>query len=261
MTPLALRVIRAAAPTRRVAGAVLVFYHRRNLRRDPRVILYHNIARIVARSLAAERVLDVGGGSHPLNAATHVLDFTPYARRGVPLDPETPERFSEATWHVADACVAPWPFPDGFFDWSFCSHILEDVRDPIAMVKELRRVARAGYIETPSRAREIFAKARFASLRRWLGRGAEIGFYHHRWFVELEGSCLRFTAKTAELARDTRYYITRGEIGRKLGEEESGLCLWWEGELSAIEIVPVSLQEDLRAFKAAALPRLRGRRQ
>jgi hypothetical protein len=209
------------------------------------MILYKNLPRIVERALAAEHVLDVGGGSHPLNAATHVLDVTPYEKRGAPLDPETPPRFSQDTWFVADTCVAPWPFPDGYFDWSFCSHILEDVRDPIALVKELRRVARAGYIETPSRTREIFAKARLATLRRWLGRGAEIGFYHHRWFVELSDDHLIFTAKTAELARDTRYYITRAELGRKLAEEESGLCLWWDGRLSATEFFPRSLHDDL----------------
>jgi hypothetical protein len=221
------------------------------------VILYKNLARITARALAAERVLDVGGSSHPLNAATHVLDIMPYAARGEPLDPATWPRFTEATWWTADACVAPWPFPDGYFDWSFCSHTLEDVRDPIAVIKELRRVARAGYIETPSRLREIFAKARFATLRRWLGRGAEIGFYHHRWFVELSGSHLVFTAKTSEVARDTRYYVTRGEIGRKLAEDESGLCLWWEGDVSAEEFVPKAMHDDLLAAKQRLLGELR----
>lgn len=223
------------------------------------MILYQNLPKIVARALGAARVLDVGGSSHPLNAATHVLDIVPHAAQGTPLDPQHPPRFTEATWHVADACVAPWPFPDGYFDWSFCSHILEDVRDPIAVVKELRRVSRAGYVETPLRQREIFAKARFATLRRWLGRGAEIGYYHHRWFVELSGSHLIFTAKTSEVARDRRYYITRAETGRKLTEEESGLCLWWEGDLSAEEVIPRSMQEDLLAYKQAALRRLRGR--
>lgn len=221
------------------------------------VILYRNLPKVVARALAGERVLDVGGSSHPLNAATHVLDIAPYAGRGQPLDPETPPRFSEATWHVADACASPWPFPDGHFDWSFCSHILEDVRDPIAVIKELRRVSRAGYIETPSRVREIFAKARLATLRRWFGRSAEIGFYHHRWFVELSGSHLIFTAKTSETARDTRYYITRAEIGRKLTEDESGLCLWWEDDVSAEEFIPPSMHDDLLAFKQKALRALR----
>jgi hypothetical protein len=223
------------------------------------VILYGNVAKIAARAASCARVLDVGGSSHPLNAATHVLDIAPYAARGAPLDPQHAPRFSEATWHVADACIAPWPFPDGYFDWSFCSHMLEDVRDPIAVVKELRRVSRAGYIETPSRQREIFAKARFAAARRWLGHGAEIGFYHHRWFVELAGAHLIFTAKTAEVARDKRYYITRAELGRKLTEAESGLCLWWEGDVSAEEFVPRSMHQDLAAFKAKALAELRAK--
>jgi hypothetical protein len=116
---------------------------------------------------------------------------------------------------------------------------------------------RAGYIETPSRTRGIFVKARFSTLRRWLGRGAEIGFYHRRWFVELSGSHLRFTAKTSEAARDTRYFITRAEIGRKLTEAERGLCLWWEGELSAEECVPSSMRANLLAAKRRLLQELR----
>ena len=70
------------------------------------MILYDNIPKVVARALSHARVLDVGGSSHPLNAATHLLDIVPFAARGAPLDPETPPRFSEATWTVADACIA-----------------------------------------------------------------------------------------------------------------------------------------------------------
>jgi SAM-dependent methyltransferase len=224
------------------------------------MILRRNLPAVIARALASSRVLDVGGWYLPLNAATHVLDLLPYETRGAALDPENEPRFSAATWRVQDACIAPWPFPDKFFEFSFCSHLLEDVRDPLAVVRELSRVAKAGYLETPSRAREIFAKGRWAGLAARIGRPPEVGFYHHRWFVEADGNHLRFLAKTSEILRDPRYYITRGALGRKMREEESGLGIFWEGEITAEETVVIEMddvQKNLREFRAQTLLRLR----
>lgn len=224
------------------------------------MILRRNLPEVVARAKAAARALDVGGWYLPLNAATHVLDILPYATRGRPLDPENAPRFSEQTWFLHDACVPPWPFPDRFFDFSFCSHLLEDVRDPLAVVRELTRVSKAGYVETPSREREIFAKGRWAALAARCGRPPEVGFYHHRWFVEAQGTHLVFTAKTCELERDPAYYLTRSSLGRKMREEESGIGIFWQDSLTADERIIVDAEEaraELRRFRAGALARLR----
>ena len=225
------------------------------------MILTKNLRINIARALAAERVLDVGGWHLPLNAATHVLDLGPMATRGEALDPENAPRFTQETWIVADACVAPWPFPDKYFDYSICSHLLEDVRDPLAVIRELVRVSKCGYVETPTRLREIFAKGRFDRLKSRLFWPPEVGFYHHRWFVETDGNRLVFTAKTAEITRRRRYYITRGEIGRKLTEEESGLGIFWEGSLNAVEFFPPSIHRDLADYKRQALATLRRSRE
>jgi SAM-dependent methyltransferase len=225
------------------------------------MILRRNLGEVVARALGAARVLDVGGWYLPLNAATHVLDILPHATRGKePLDPENTERFGEPTWTVHDACIVPWPFPDKFFDFSFCSHLLEDVRDPLAVARELTRVAKAGYVETPSREREIFAKGRWAALAARCGRPPEVGFYHHRWFVEAAGTHLTFTAKTAEIERDPAYYLTRSALGRKMREEESGIGIFWQDEITAEERMIIdadAARAELRRFRNAARARLR----
>lgn len=225
-----------------------------------RMILRSNLPRLRELASAAERVLDVGGWYQPFNLATHVIDLLPFdtRRQHDSLDPEDAPRFSAATWHAADVCVPPWPYPDKFFDFAVCSHILEDVRDPIAVCGELNRVARAGYIETPSRLREIFVKARFASLRVLGGGLPEIGMSHHRWFVELEGSHLRFTAKMSALAERRKHYLTRGDIGRKLTEAESGLGLFWQGGFTYEEVF-VFPHDDYPAFRRNALAQLRGK--
>ncbi|HET9149321.1 MAG TPA: methyltransferase domain-containing protein [Alphaproteobacteria bacterium] len=220
------------------------------------MILRQNIPEIVRRALAFERVLDVGGWHCPLNVATHVIDLRDYYSRQVheALDPDDPERFRADTWTVHDVCRAPWPFPDNLFEFSVCSHLLEDIADPFTVCRELMRVSKAGYIETPSRDREIFCKARFGRLRFLIGKRPEVGFAHHRWFVERDGERLIFTAKYPDLTHNLDAIITRSEIGRKLSEAESGIGLFWTGSFpfEHRDATPA----DHEAYKLDALARL-----
>lgn len=222
------------------------------------MILDGNLPGLIETCRSAERVLGVGGWHNPFNLATHVIDSGAYATRQTAetVTPGEPERFDQASWTVQDLCTPDWPYPDKFFDFAICSHLLEDVRDPLVVCAELVRVARRGYIEVPSRTREIFAKARFFRLRALLGHVPEIGFYHHRWMCEIEGSHMRFLRKSHQLAMDRAFFLTRAEVGRKLSEEESGICLWWDDSFSVEEVFEVS-DEDLRRFKAGRLRELR----
>jgi ubiquinone/menaquinone biosynthesis C-methylase UbiE len=220
------------------------------------MILRSNLPRL-RKSAANARVLDLGGWYQPFNLATHVIDLCPYVTRRCheAVDPEDVERFAADTWVVADVCAPPWPYPDKFFDFVLCSHLLEDVRDPIAVCREINRVGKAGYIETPSRLREIFSKDRLFSLLLLRGSMPEVGFYHHRWFVEAAGTHLKFTAKTTALLQDRRHYLTRRDIGRKLTEEESGLGLFWTDAFTFEEVF-CDLRVDYAAFRHRALAQL-----
>lgn len=223
------------------------------------MILRKNLPRLMEIARGAERVLDVGGWHNPFHPATHVIDLSPYAtRRSVDsLTPDEPERFSDDSWTVQDVCNGAWPYPDKWFDFAICSHLLEDVRDPLIVCRELSRVAKRGYIEVPSRTREIFSKEWAFHLRAGLGRMPEIGFYHHRWFVELAPpDRLVFHRKSHQVAMSRHFYITRWELRGKLREEEAGLCLWWDGGLSAEEGFELG-SDELVAFKRQALVRHR----
>jgi hypothetical protein len=65
------------------------------------------------------------------------------------------------------------PFLSKVIDFAICSHILEHVARPATASRELARVARAGYVETPSYGKDIL-----------VGTG-----YMHKWqVVEFEGT-------------------------------------------------------------------------
>ena len=120
-------------------------------------MLAASLARLESTLPADARVLDVGGWGKTLARADAVVDLMPYETRGLyGHDGDGPERFDAGSWHQLDICDAtkPWPFADGEFDFAVCSHTLEDVRDPLRVCDELKRVARAGYIEVPSRLEE-----------------------------------------------------------------------------------------------------------
>ena len=94
------------------------------------------------------------------------------------------------------------PFADRAFDYSVCSHVLEHVVDPGAVIDELVRVSKAGYIEVP--------EASSAKI---------LDFPSHLWWVRLEGSTLVFTAKT-ERYHDAEIdaYIQRAGIEHRLAD-------------------------------------------
>lgn len=217
------------------------------------MMLLDNLPRIIAETEPLPRVLDVGGSAVLLNTATHVLDLV--APTGGLLAKGRPAR--GATFVDHDICQKPWPFPDAYFDYAFCSHTLEDVRDPIGACQELMRVARRGYIEVPSRTREVFHAKRFMRLRALLGRPVRVGFGHHRWFCERDGDGLTFLAKTFT-ALQPQFVLTREELGRDLTAEEGCIALFWDGPFPVRErIVIENMEDELASFKTAALAKLR----
>jgi SAM-dependent methyltransferase len=179
-------------------------------------------------------VLDVGGWAAPLPRADWVIDLLPYETRGLygAADPER-ERFTADTWRQADICgPEPWPFEDDQFDVAICSHTLEDVRDPVFVCAELRRVARAGYVEVPAAIEELTAGV----------QGPWVGWSHHRWISEPDGDHgLTFVHKPHLLSAPGRHLPAGALEG--VPEAERTIAFWWDGDLAARERVLVDAEE------------------
>lgn len=223
------------------------------------MLMQQNLPSIFEETRYLPRVLDVGGAWQPLNTATHIIDILPNARVEAALSSNEPIRFSEATYVVHDLCRKPWPFHDHFFDYSFCSETLEDLRDPVAVCEELMRVSKRGYIEVPSRMRECFHQKSGYIWRRLTGRPLRIGYGHHRWLCEAEGDRLTFTVKPGTLTYSRKYFLTRDELGRDLTPQEAAIAFYWNGSFQVSErllIKPGETEADFIRFKQTALAAL-----
>ena len=203
-------------------------------------MLAQSLARIEAQLAPDAVVLDVGGWGRPLARADWVVDLMPYDTRGLyGRDGDGPERFSADTWVQIDICdPEPWPFADNQFDFAVCSHTLEDVRDPVRVCGELARVARAGYVEVPSRLEEQSPPAG------WTG----VGWSHHRWLTEVdeEAAAIDFVFKHGVVYTDTAAQFPRG-FYETLTDVERVERLWWDGSLRARERLLMS-SEELDAY-------------
>jgi hypothetical protein len=168
-------------------------------------------------------VLDVGGAAAPVKRANVVIDYLPYEKIGWKLAKGEGEvQFDEKTYVQHDICSRnPWPFSDKQFDYSICSHVLEDIRDPLWVCSEIVRVSKAGYIEIPSR---IYESMFGIEARKFTGAA------HHRWLIELADGKLQFTHKNF-------YVHSRAANKQKRVDDPEKLLLKfeWDGNFDYFE--------------------------
>jgi len=99
------------------------------------------------------KILDVGAGHHPFPGVTTILEPYPEPeydnQRGgpcvVPPGAEVVKGFGEKM-----------PFADKSFDFVVCAETLNHCADPVAVINEMVRVAKAGYIDVPNATHELF---------------------------------------------------------------------------------------------------------
>jgi len=103
-------------------------------------------------------VLDIGCGSNKFSGATATVD-----------------KFSDATYSVD---IEREMIPVKRVDFVYCRHVIEDLKNPEAALKEISRIANQGYIETPSVIAECCHGVDAHGLRFKVR-----GYIHHHSFV------------------------------------------------------------------------------
>ena len=200
-----------------------------------------NVEAVLARIEEEDRVLDVGGWWKPLNRADVVVDLLPYGTRGGggSIGPG-PERFTSQTWHRADVCEG-LPFGDGSFDFAYCGQTLEDVRDPVALCRELARVARSGYIEVPS----LWIECCY-DVDALPNSDRYPGYEKHRWMVYANEGELLFIPKLSWMS--LYEFVPRELFDRHRHRQGLWTTAWhWDGSIPAREWSFVG-QEELVPF-------------
>lgn len=113
---------------------------------------------------ANDKVLDIGSGNMPLQLATHLADITfenhAYGRAGVE------SKYVDGKV-VSECNIEELPFEDKEFDFVYCSHVLEHVINPKKACDELMRIAKRGYIETPTPHKDMLMNQAKISNHRW----------------------------------------------------------------------------------------------
>ena len=131
----------------------------------------------LARTLdQARQIIDIGAGYDPWPRATELVDIRRWS--------DTEAR----PVHIVDIECDRLPFADQSVDFAYTRHTLEDIHNPWLLCREMNRVARAGYIETPSPASE-FCRGVDG------GKPSYRGYIHHRWFIWEEDGTLLFLPK------------------------------------------------------------------
>lgn len=164
--------------------------------------------------------LDVGAGENPLKFATHVIDYLDYENRGLSQGYiKDTERFTRETWNKADFFSIPWDYEDKQFDFVHCCQVLEDIRDPIAVCKEMMRVGKLGYIECPNLVSELSHK-----------------FFHHRWFVRNFEGKLQFLHKSPTLIIQEETYNNILKLDKQREHQNRITALIWTDHFEAEEV-------------------------
>lgn len=202
-----------------------------------------NVASLLAQFASDDVVLDVGGWACPFNRANYVIDAEPYETRGyyasiggMPSQGGDREYFTSETWIQRDLCErTPFPFDDGEIDFVICSHVLEDVRDPLWVCSEMMRVAKRGYIEVPSRVAE--------SCRGWESQRIA-GLSHHRWLIDIDQSPqISFLMKYHLIHSHWRLSLPAAHL-RRLSESDKIQSLFWEGSFQYGEVTIHGLENQ-----------------
>ena len=96
------------------------------------------LAYIKAVAAKDKKILELGPGTQPIDFAT---DF---CGRG------DHEEKDFKNYKTCDFNHDKLPYEDNEFDFVYARHVIEDLYNPFNLLKEMSRVSKKGYIETPS---------------------------------------------------------------------------------------------------------------
>jgi hypothetical protein len=125
------------------------------------------------------KVLEIGPGHVPFSKATHFCGWT------------LEEKSKLQNYKVANVSVDVLPYSNKEFDFVYCRHVIEDLWNPSHCLNEISRVAKEGWIETPSPLCEMTKNVDGSESVTTPWRG----YAHHRYMVWNDNDVLKILPK------------------------------------------------------------------
>lgn len=157
------------------------------------------------------RSVDVGGScdqwSYPeCDTVIDLLCVRPNTSKLFKLNLESDSSLSTFLPYIED---------HGKFDFSICSHTLEDLFDPTRLIKFLTTISKAGFIAVPSKYNEF----------KYLYGHAYRGNAHHKQFFDVKDNKLVIYPKLSFIETDAR---SNELLADQLGDE---LNVYWKDDI------------------------------
>lgn len=166
-------------------------------------------------------VIDVGGSANAwsANVMDALVDFKP-SNIDLKYKNYSFDITDYEAWGNLEADVAK----NGKYDFSICSHTLEDIMDPKMVIKKLVKISKAGFIAIPSK------YAEFTRNIHWSESciGPHLGYIHHRWIFSFKNN--KF------IAYPKINFLEYNEISKIIGAAQNNnffdLSFFWENDLN-----------------------------
>lgn len=168
----------------------------------------------------SDKVLDIGGSMRQReNINVHTLvdivrpEEAPYGK----------SKLRAKNFVRLDITKEKLPFRDKEFDFSICSHTLEDLTTPFLVLDEMARVAKRGLIITPSMGADLVFS--HIDITDWLTGARRVpGIAHHKWFFHEKRDKLRVVAKNYPILYTPQFHFISWS-----GEDE--FSFYWENKI------------------------------
>tara|TARA_B110000211_G_scaffold123498_2_gene142441 strand:+ start:1174 stop:1878 length:705 start_codon:yes stop_codon:yes gene_type:complete len=129
----------------------------------------------------SQNILEIGPGTEPFPLANYFIDNQDWGVDKTVIDIDIDK----------DAI----PFPDNFFDFIYCRHVLEDIQNPDFLLKEIIRTSKAFYIETPSPLVEITRNIDAAGFYTMYNNNIYRGYIHHKSLLTVDSNHIHIIPK------------------------------------------------------------------
>ena len=112
-----------------------------------------------------DKILEIGAGTAPFCLSTHFIDLIKHNDK----------------YTIVDIDFEKLPYESNSFDYIYSRHTVEDIYNPVFAIKEMFRVSKKGYIETPSPLVESFKNVDYLS--HTIKHISYSGYIHHRFIL------------------------------------------------------------------------------